>query len=164
MMGPIRAALAEIAPDLRLIELESMQDVVSPEYRSWELGATLFTAFGALALLVSAIGLYSLLSYGVASRIQEIGVRSALGARPTELVGLVARDGLALVTVGLGMGLVAAILAAGAMQPLLFQTSAREPAVYGVVVGVLMVIAVVSGSIPAWRATRVSPMRALRSD
>lgn len=164
VMGPVRAALMEIAPDLRLVELESMEEVISPEYRSWELGATLFTAFGALALLVSAIGLYSLLSYGVASRIQEIGVRSALGARPAELITLVAKDGLALVTTGLGVGLVAAILVAGSMQSLLFQTSPREPGVYLAVVGVLLLIALVSGAIPAWRATRVSPMRALRAD
>ncbi len=164
LMGPVRAALSEIAPDLRLIELESMEDVISPEYRSWELGAKLFTAFGALALLVSAIGLYSLLSYGVASRIQEIGVRSALGARPAELVRLVAKDGLTLVTTGLAIGLIAAIFIAGALQSLLFQTSAREPAVYLVVVGVLLLIALVSGAIPAWRATRVSPIQALRAD
>jgi putative ABC transport system permease protein len=91
-------------------------------------------------------------------------VRSALGARPVALVGLVARDGLALVMAGLGIGLVAAIAIARALESLLFHTSAWEPAVYLVVVGVLLLIALVSGAVPAWRATKVSPMQALRTD
>lgn len=164
VMGPARAAMMEIAPELRLVELEPMQELVNPEFRSWRLGATLFTAFGILALVVSAIGLYSLLSYSVASRTQEIGVRSALGAQPGGIIALVARDGLLLTAVGLVVGLVAALLGAGAMQPLLFQTSAREAGVYVGVTGVLLIIAIVAGALPAWRATQVSPMRALRAE
>lgn len=164
LMGPVRAAMAQIAPDLRWVNLEPMQSLVDPEFRSWRLGATLFTAFGALALLVSAIGLYSLLSYGVASRTQEIGVRSALGARPAGIMALVARDGLTLVVAGLGVGLVVALATAGAMRPLLFATSPLEPSVYLTVTAVLLFIAGVAGALPAWRATRVSPIRALKGD
>jgi predicted permease len=164
LMGPVRAALTEVVPELRWLDLEPMRDLLDPEFRSWGGGGTLFTAFGTLALLVSAIGLYSLLSYGVASRTQEIGVRSALGARPGGLIVLVARDGLILVVAGLGIGVIVAILSAGAIRPLLFQTSPLELPVYVVVSGVLLLIAVAAGALPAWRATRVSPMRALRSD
>jgi len=164
LLGPVREAMAEIAPDLRWVALEPMQSLVDPEFRSWRLGATLFTAFGALALVVSAIGLYSLLSYGVASRIQEIGVRSALGARPAGIMALIARDGLKLVLAGLGLGLMAALATAGALQSLLYQTSPREPMIYLLATGVLLLIAGIAGAFPAWRATRVSPMIALRSD
>jgi predicted permease len=164
LMGPVRAALAELAPEVRYVSLEPLQALVDPESRSWRLGATLFTVFGALALLVSGIGLYSLLSYGVASRTTEIGVRSALGARPAGIMVLVARDGLKLVLAGLGLGLVAALMAARSMQPLLFQTSPLEPGIYLAVALVLLVIAVVAGVLPAWRATRVSPMTALRAE
>ncbi len=163
-MGPVRAALAELAPELRWVNLEPLQALVDPESRFWRLGATLFTAFGALALLVSGIGLYSLLSYGVASRTREIGVRSALGARPSGIMVLVARDGIGLVLAGLCMGIAVALAAAGALRPLLFHTSPLEPGVYLTVGLVLLLIAGIAGALPAWRAARVSPMTALRSD
>jgi putative ABC transport system permease protein len=164
LMEPVRRALAELAPELRWVSLEPLQALVDPEYRSWRLGATLFTAFGALALLVSGIGLYSLLSYGVASRTREIGVRSALGARPGGIMVLVARDGLGLVLAGLVMGTMVALAVARAMGPLLFRTSPLEPEIYVAVSLVLLLIGVGASALPAWRATRVSPITALRSE
>jgi putative ABC transport system permease protein len=164
MMGPVRSALMELAPEVRWVNLEPLQSLVDPEFRSWRLGATLFTVFGALALLVAAIGLYSLLSYDVASRSQEIGVRTALGAQPAGIIALVARDGVRLVAGGLLVGLLAALLTGGALRPLLFRTSPAEPGIYLGVAAVLLLIAVLAGALPALRATRVSPITALRAD
>ncbi|HWA56725.1 MAG TPA: ABC transporter permease [Gemmatimonadales bacterium] len=164
LIGPARAALLEAGPDIRWIELTPMQALLDPEFRSWRMGATLFTAFGGLALIVAAIGLYSLLSYGVANRTPELGLRSALGARPSRLVALVARDGLALVGMGVALGVLVAFAGSPRLQPLLFRTSAREAAVYAGVGVVLLVIAALAGALPAWRATRVSPLTALRAE
>ncbi len=164
LIGPARTALLEAGPDIRWVEAVPMQSLVDPEFRSWRMGATLFTAFGVLALIVAAIGLYSLLSYGVATRTPELGLRSALGARPIRLIGLVAREGLVLVGVGVVLGVLVALGAAHRLQPLLYRTSARELPVYAVVALVLLLIAGLAGALPAWRATRVSPLTALRAE
>jgi predicted permease len=164
LAGPARALLMQLNPNLRYIETETFEQIYTPDFQSWKSGAGLFTGFGALALLVAAVGLYSLLAYGVAQRTREIGVRIALGARSAKVVGLVLQEGVLLVLAGVVIGLLIALLAANSVAPLLFKTSATEPVVYASVALVLMVIAVVAGALPAWRATRVSPMTALRSE
>lgn len=162
--GPAREMLLQLAPSIRYIESSTFEEIYNPDFQSWRTGAGLFTAFGALALLVAAVGLYSLLAYGVAQRTREIGVRIALGARPSGVVGLVLQQGVVLVAIGVAVGLGIALIAAKAAAPLLFQTRPTEPSVYLVVSAVLLGIAVIAGALPAWRATRVSPMTALRAE
>jgi ABC-type lipoprotein release transport system permease subunit len=163
-VASIREVLFQLQPGLRFIQTRTFEQVYTPSFQSWKTGATLFTAFGGLALLVAAVGLYSLLSYGVAQRTREIGVRMALGARPTSVVHLVLQQGLVLVLAGVAVGLAVAFFAARATAALLFKTEPTEPGIYLAVAAVLLCIAVVAGTVPAWRATRVSPMTALRSE
>ncbi len=164
LAGPARALLMQLKPDLRFVEAQTFEQLYSPEFQSWRSGAGLFTAFGALALLVAAVGLYSLLAYGVVQRTREIGVRIALGARSVKVVGLVLQEGLLMVLAGVVIGLGIALLAAKSVAPLLFQTNPADPVVYLAVAGVLLLIAIIAGALPAWRATRVSPMTALRAE
>jgi predicted permease len=164
MVAPVREVLFQLQPGLRSIENRTFEQVYIPSFQSWKTGAALFTSFGGLALLVAAVGLYSLLSYGVAQRTREIGVRMALGARPVRVVQLVLQQGVVLVVAGVAIGLTVALIAARATASLLFNTAPTEPGVYLGVAAVLLVIAVVAGTFPAWSATRVSPMTALRAE
>lgn len=164
MASPVRGVLFQMQPGLRFIETRTFEQVYTPSFQSWKTGAGLFTAFGGLALLVAAVGLYSLLAYGVAQRTREIGVRMALGARPAGVVQLVLQQGFVLVLGGVGIGLIAALFVARKTEALLFNTTPTEPTVYLGVAAALLLVALVAGIFPAWRATRVSPMTALRAE
>lgn len=124
----------------------------------------MFGLFGALALLVAAIGLYSVISYLVTQRTHELGVRIALGAQVGNIVRLVVRYGVGLAIVGVALGLVLAFSAARWIEPLLFDTSPRNPIVFGVVAAVLLTVALLASVVPAWRAARVDPIEALRTE
>ena len=124
----------------------------------------MFVAFGVLALLVAAVGLYGVITYNVAQRVHELGVRVALGAQSRDVVRLVVGQGVRFAMAGVLAGLALALLAAKWIQPLLFQQSARDPAIYGAVGALLVVVAVAASAVPALRATRADPNTALRSD
>jgi ABC-type antimicrobial peptide transport system permease subunit len=124
----------------------------------------MFVAFGVLALLVAAVGLYGVITYNVAQRMHELGVRIALGAQARDVVRLVVGQGVRFAVTGVTVGLGLALLAAQWIQPLLFQQSARDPGTYGAVAGVLILVALVASAVPARRATRADPNTALRSD
>lgn len=160
----VRRALQEIVPGFAYVRVRTLDGIVAPEMRSWRLGATMFTIFGVLALVVAAIGLYSVVAYDVSQRIPELGVRVALGASTAKVLRLVVADGVQVVTVGLVVGVTAALLLAGRISPLLYEVSARDPVTYVGVVAVLLVVAVVASLKPALRAARVDPNLALRAD
>jgi hypothetical protein len=128
------------------------------------MGATLFTLFGVLALLIAAVGLYSAISYGVTQRRHEFGVRMALGARVDDIVGLVLGQGVRAAVAGVVIGLGVALAAGGMVADLLFQTSPRNPLVFGAVGVVIVLVAVAATFVPAWRASRVDPVAALRAE
>jgi predicted permease len=160
----VRRALQQVVPGFAYVSTRTLDSIVAPEMRSWRLGATMFTIFGLLALVVAAIGLYSVVAYDVSQRTRELGVRVALGASAGAVLRLVVGEGVRVVTVGLVLGAVAALSLAGRVSPLLYGVSAKDPATYGGVVGVLLVVAVVASLAPALRAARVDPNVALRSD
>ena len=120
--------------------------------------------FAGLALLLAAIGLYGLIAYGVAQRTREFGIRAALGASPREILHLVLREGTSLIGLGLGLGLVGAVAAAGLLRQMVFATSVHDPLVFVAVPLVLALTAAAACLIPARRATRVDPLTALRSE
>jgi len=124
----------------------------------------MFLAFVLLALVVAGIGVYALIAYGVAQRMHELGVRVALGAQAADVIRLVVGQGVAFAVLGLLVGGGLAFLAARWVQPLLFQESARDPAVFGTVSVLLLGVAVVACAVPAARASRADPNVALRSD
>jgi ABC-type antimicrobial peptide transport system permease subunit len=140
------------------------QDLLDPQLRSWRLGATLFSAFGALALGIAAVGLFGVVSYLVAQRTREIGVRLALGGTGARVARAVIGDAVRMVSGGVAAGLALALGLAPFVQSLLFQTSAREAAILGAAGLLLLGIAVCAAVVPAWRAARVSPLVALRAD
>jgi ABC-type antimicrobial peptide transport system permease subunit len=160
----VRRALASLAPDLPYVNVQSVQDAVEPQLRPWRLGATVFGLFGGLALLLAAFGLYGMLAYTVAQRSQEMGVRIALGAEASDVVGLVVRQGLRVVAIGLGLGLTVALAASRAVASLLYGVKPDDPLVLAVAALVLVVAALVASYFPARRATRVDPVVALRSE
>ncbi len=164
LAGAVQRELRTALPDLRLSTAQPFRDVVDPKYRAWSLGATLFAAFGLLALAVAAVGLYSLLAFTVAERTAEIGVRAALGADRARIVRQVLRDGLQLVALGIVIGLAGAALAGPWVRSLLFRTSPVDPRVMGAVAGLMLVVAAAAAGLPAWRASRVDPAEALRAE
>ena len=160
----VRAALQTVMPGQAYVNVRPMRELVDRERRSWQVGATMFVAFGALALAVAAVGLYGVIAYNVAQRMQELGVRVALGAQASDVVRLVVGQGVRFAVLGVTVGTILAVLAARWVQPLLFAQSARDVRVFGAVGGLLVLVAVLASSIPARRATRVDPNTVLRSE
>lgn len=164
LVEPIRKAMQTAAPNLPYADVHLFAELLAPQIRPWKMGATLFAMFGALALLIAAVGLYSAISYGVAQRGHEFGVRVALGAQVGDVVRLVMGQGVRGAALGVILGSVAALLAGRFVADLLFQTSPRDPAVFAVVAGLILLVAAVASFFPAWRASRVDPARALRGE
>jgi putative ABC transport system permease protein len=160
----IRRQLQAEMPGNSYLTATPLADLVAPEMRSWQLGATLFTVFGGLALLVASVGLYSVLAYTVAQRRQEMGVRVALGATTRRVVRMVVSDAVRLTVIAVGLGLGASLVAARWVAPLLFDTSPRDPVILGGVGATLLLVSVAASLAPAWRAARTDPVAALRSD
>jgi len=141
-----------------------IREKIDPLLRPWKLGATIFAMGGVLALLVAALGLYSVMSYSVAQRTHEMGVRIALGARSRSIISMIVRQGVLLAGIGVTGGIVLAILAGSRLQGLLFNTSPRDVTIIGGSALVLMTAAAAASFWPALRAGRVDPIRALKSD
>ena len=158
----IRRRLQQVMPGASYITVTPLREILGERTRSWQLGATMFLAFGALALALAAIGLYSVMAYSVAQRTQEMGVRATLGAQQRDLVGLVLNEGLRVGVVGIVIGVVIALGAGQWLGPLLFQESPHDPLVFGFVAVVLLGVTVLASFVPSRRAARVDPMVALR--
>ena len=158
----IRRRLQQVMPGSSYVTVTPLSEILAGQTRSWELGATMFLAFGALALVLAAIGLYSVMAYNVAQRTQELGVRAALGAQQKDLVRLVLNEGLKMATVGIVLGVVIALAGGQWLGPLLFQESPHDPLVFGFVALLLLGVTVAASIIPSRRAARVDPIVALR--
>ena len=115
-----------------------------------------------MALLLSAIGLYAVLSYMVAQRTSEIGVRMALGAQRADVLGMIVRRGLVLALAGIAIGLGAAALLTRLMAGMLYGVEPFDPLTFGAVAGILLLVSLAASSAPAWRAAQLDPMRTLR--
>ena len=160
----VRAAIQRVEPNMPLADVWLMQSRHDPELRPWRLGATMFGVFGALALVLAALGLYSVIGYSVAQRTGEMGIRIALGARSSDILSLVGAQGAVLAAIGIALATIGAAILAPLVQPLLFRISARSVAVYALVGGVVIVVAIAASLIPAARAARVNPMSVIRSE
>jgi ABC-type antimicrobial peptide transport system permease subunit len=151
-------------PGAAYVTVTPLSDVLGRQTTSWRLGATLFTVFGALALVLAAVGLYSVIAYSVAQRTHELGVRVALGAEVGDLVRLVLRQGMGLALVGVVLGGAIAFVVGRWVKPLLFDVSPHDPLVFAGVAAVLLGVAALASLIPARRAGRVDPILALRAE
>ncbi|MGH7553591.1 MAG: ADOP family duplicated permease, partial [Longimicrobiales bacterium] len=161
---PLRRRLQEEMPGAAYVTVTRLGENIEDEARSWAMGATVFTAFGALALVLAAVGLYSVIAYNVAQRKQELAVRMALGAATGDVMRLVFGEGLRFALAGAVVGGAIAFVAGRSIAPLLFDQSARDPVVFGTVTGALLLVAVVASVIPAMRGARVNPNAALRAE
>ena len=160
----VRKALQRAMPGASYVSITPFSVVVAQQVQSWKLGATMFTAFGLLALVLASIGLYSVIAYNVQQRTHEMGVRVALGAQVSDVVRLVVREGAGLAAIGVGLGASAALYSSRWVKPLLFDVPPWDPAVFVSVIVVLFVVALAASWIPALRAARVDPQVALRAD
>ena len=162
--GAIRRALQPLMPGAAYVNVRPLRELVDPRMRGWQFGATMFLAFGGLALALAAIGLYSVIAYGVAQRQKELGVRIALGASRGSVVRLVVGGGVRMVIIGIAIGGIIALWASRWLGTLLFNESPKDPVVYAAVAGVLVVVAVVATALPALGAARLDPNAALRAE
>ena len=158
----LRRAILELEPEIVFTDDETAETVAAVTLMPTRIGAAILGAFGLLALLLAAVGLYGLVAYSVSRRTREIGVRMALGARPAHVLALVLGQGLRLAVVGIGLGALAAAAVAQVLQSLLYGVSAFDPLAYGAAAVVLLAVAAAANAVPAWRASRIHPMRALR--
>lgn len=164
LIGPIRQQLLEMDSKLPITEIGTLSDQVSRSLFPARAAAWLLGSFGALALILAAVGLYGMLSYSVSQRKQEIGIRMALGAEPRAVVTLVLREGMRLVLIGMAIGLALALAATRLLSNFVFGVSASDPLTFTMVPLVLTFVALVACYIPALRATRVDPIIALRTE
>jgi predicted permease len=158
----IRRALQRVIPGASYVTVQPLRDIVQDARRPWRLGATMFVAFGVLALVVAAVGLYGVIGYDVTQRQHELGVRVALGAQRWNILRLVVGRSVRLALVGTAVGALVAALGGRWLQPLLFRQSAADPLVYGAVGGAMLVVALAASALPALRAARADPNGALR--
>ncbi len=159
-----RAALAEVNPQVAMSRVRAMHDVVGDAMARDRFSTLLLVAFGVMALVLAAVGVYGVLAYAVAQRSSELGIRMALGASAADVRRMVLREGGAVAGLGLLLGLAAALLLAGFLSSQLYGVGPRDPVVYGIVTSVLAAVAVVASLVPALRATRVDPVTAMRGE
>lgn len=160
----IEAAVHEVEPNLPLFNLRTMSEVIDNGIGSQRLTMVLLMGFAILALLMAAIGVFGVTTYSVSQRTHEIGVRMALGANSSRLLGLVLRQELLACVLGIGAGVIAAVLLSSLLQSLLFGVAPRDAVTLAGAAMVLLVVTIVACYLPARRATLVDPMSALRSE
>jgi ABC-type antimicrobial peptide transport system permease subunit len=160
----VRAIVREQAPGLVLDSIMTMEDRLMSSLSRPRAYAFVLGGFATFALAIAAVGLFGVLSYGVAQRSREIGVRTALGAQTVDIVAIVLRSGLTITAAGLAAGLATAALLVGSLSKILYGVGPFDPATFIVVPMVLALAAAVACVAPARRAARIDPIRALRPD
>ncbi|HYT67289.1 MAG TPA: ABC transporter permease [Vicinamibacterales bacterium] len=162
LVPQVRAAVRALDPEQPIADVRTMEQWVSRSLQNRRTNMLLLTVFGAVALVLSAIGIYGVLAFGVAQRVREFGIRQALGADQSSILSLVLKQGLRTAGLGVVLGLGASMGLARFLQTLLFGVTPHDPAVFAEVAAVLFAVAMAACYIPARRATRVDPMVALR--
>ena len=162
LAAPLRAVAASVDPDVPVAGTRPMTEVVDTALTAPRLTSQVLGGFAAVALLLSALGLFSLLVYLVTQRTQEIGIRMAIGASTAEVVRFVFLEGMRVTFVGLGLGLVLSALAAKSVSSLLYGVTPWDPVTWLIAPAVLMVVAGLASVVPALRAAAIDPLRALR--
>ena len=160
----VRSELQALSPSMPFVTVRPYSELVAPQLQPWRLAATMFTLFGIIALVIAAVGLYSVMAYWVTQRRHEIGVRMALGAQRSDVVRLVALQSSRAVIAGLALGGAVALVTSRWLTDLLYETSARDPVVYGGAAVVLALAAIVASVVPARRSTAVDPAQAIRAE
>ena len=164
-MHLVNAATKEVAAvdrDLAVFGVKTMEEYIATSVATPRFNTTLLSIFAAVALVLTVVGLYGVMSYSVAQRTNEIGIRLALGAQSRDVLSLIIGQGLRLVILGLSIGLLGAFALMKVVSGLLFGVTAKDPMTFAAVSLVLGVVALLACYLPARRATRVDPLEALR--
>jgi putative ABC transport system permease protein len=162
LVAAVRGIVRSIDSDLPLLNVSSMDDVVSASVVQPRLVTQLVGSFAGLSLLLAAMGIYGVMAYSVMQRTHEVGIRLALGAQPRDVLTLIVAQGMRLVLFGIGLGVVVSFALTHLLTTLLFGTSARDPLTFAAVSMLLVAVALLACYIPARRAMRVDPIVALR--
>jgi putative ABC transport system permease protein len=162
LAGDLRGVIGAIDPEIPLVETRTMEQILDESVAARRFETYLAIAFAGAAVLLAALGIYGVISFTVARRTPEMGIRMALGAQASQLLGMVLRQGMAPVLIGLGAGVAIALSISGLLSSQLYGVTGRDPLTISGVVCVLLLAGVMACWIPARRATRVDPMRALR--
>jgi putative ABC transport system permease protein len=160
----LREALWSLEPDILFTEDVPATDIVRTTLAPTEMGAAVLGAFGALALLLAAVGLYGVIAYSVSRRTREVGIRMALGAPRGQVMRMVVGQGARLAIAGIAIGLVASSFVTVLLESLLYGVSGLDPIAYAASAGLLLTVALAANVVPAFAAARVNPITALRSD
>lgn len=164
LAGAVRKEIEAVDPDVAVSKVRTMTQMMSAALAEWRFALLLLGMFAATALLLAAIGIYGVMAYAVTRRRHEFGVRMALGAQAQDLMKLVIKEGMTLALVGVAIGLAASFALTRLLRTLLFGVSATDPLTFGVIAALLTGVALLACWIPAWRATKVDPMVALRCE
>jgi ABC-type antimicrobial peptide transport system permease subunit len=162
LLGTVRREVQSLEPSMPLLAVNTYPTILRISLWAPRMGTSLLAIFGFLALLLAAVGLYGVMAYSVSQRTREIGIRMALGAEQRNVRNMVVRQGLLLAVGGVAIGLAAAFGLARLVTNLLFGVSGADPVTFAVIPIVLLAVAVIASSLPAWRASRVDPVEALR--
>jgi predicted permease len=162
LIAPVRRVLQATVANLPFANVTPIADLVAPSIRPWRLGSTMFGVFALLALVLSAVGLYGVLAYTVAQRTHEMGVRVAMGAQRWDVLRLMISHGVGIAALGAGVGTLVALAAGQVLSSLMYGVSPRDPVVLFAAALLPIVVSGVASYVPAWRASRVDPVVALR--
>jgi putative ABC transport system permease protein len=162
LIGAIQNEVRALDKDLPVFNIKTLDDYVAGSVAQPRFNTMLLGIFAGLALVLTAVGLYGVMSYSVAQRTHEIGIRMALGARAGDVLKMVVGQGMLLTLIGMAIGLCAAFMLTRIMSSMLYGVSATDPATFAAVAVALAVVAFAACYIPARRATKVDPMVALR--
>jgi len=157
-------AIHAVDPEQPVVEIRTMDEVIGESISQQRFAMRLLTGFAALALLLAGIGIYGVLSYTVRQRVQEIGIRMALGAASGDVVRMVLIEGLKPTLAGLALGVAGAAALGRVLTSLVFGVTPRDAATFGVVSMVVLAVGLLACLVPAYRATRVDPLQALRAE
>jgi len=162
--APVTAAVESLNPELALINPGTVQSLIGQALWPPRMAAILFGLFGLLGLVLAVIGVYGVMAYNVLQRTSEIGIRMAVGAQPSSVIRMVLGHSAKLALTGVALGALGGLAITGPVRSLLFDVSPTDPATFLVVAAILGATALIAGGIPAWRASRIDPVIALRQE
>jgi putative ABC transport system permease protein len=160
----VRSEIRALDPDMPLDSVKPMEDVIAAQVAGPRFRTLLVGAFALMALLLATVGVYGLISYSVAQRTREMGIRIALGATPRQVVVPILREGLVLAAAGIALGTVGALFATRLLAGFLFGVGASDPMTFGSVAALLLSVAILASYLPSRRALRIDPIEALKAE
>ena len=164
VLSGVRRVVQGLDPEVPVANVRTMEECVASNSAQPRLDAWLITVFACVALLIAVVGVYGVLSWSVSRRTREIGVRMALGAQRENVIGLILRQGMTVALIGIGLGLAGALAFSRVLSTLVFGLEVRDPATFAGVVVMLAIAALAACYLPAWRASRLNPVEALREE